>query len=134
MIHFMMEFLLNLFFSPFSLMLTSVDLLPQSLKLLSVMAAIRLDDEADDIDKALSLALVDTRSAASTNKDGTLLDPLASSTWNGVSVVGLLCLIMLDFAYLIAEYMSFLVVLAFKLSCNVYLMTSVVQHFNNKNP
>ncbi|KAI5665460.1 hypothetical protein M9H77_15313 [Catharanthus roseus] len=55
-----------------------------SLKLLSVMAAIRLDDEADDIDKALSLALVDTRSAASTNKDGTLLDPLASSTWNGV--------------------------------------------------
>lgn len=55
-----------------------------SLKLLSVMAAIRLDDEPDDIEKTLSLAFVDTRGTASTNKSITSLDPLASSTWNEV--------------------------------------------------
>lgn len=51
------------------------------------MAAIRLDDESDDIEKTLSLAFVDTRGTASTNKSITSLDPLASSTWNEVSIV-----------------------------------------------
>ncbi|XP_022846900.1 protein ROOT HAIR DEFECTIVE 3-like [Olea europaea var. sylvestris] len=54
-----------------------------SLKLLSVMAAIRLDDNADAIENTLSLALVDPKAAASTNK-GTSVDPLASSTWEEV--------------------------------------------------
>ncbi|KAI8544599.1 hypothetical protein RHMOL_Rhmol08G0309500 [Rhododendron molle] len=51
-----------------------------SLKLLSVLAAIRLDDEADNIEKTLAVALVDNRSAL-TNKSITSDDPLASSTW-----------------------------------------------------
>ncbi|KAG5537883.1 hypothetical protein RHGRI_025094 [Rhododendron griersonianum] len=52
-----------------------------SLKLLSVLAAIRLDDEADNIEKTLAVVLVDNRSGALTNKSITLDDPLASSTW-----------------------------------------------------
>ncbi|KAI8544600.1 hypothetical protein RHMOL_Rhmol08G0309500 [Rhododendron molle] len=55
-----------------------------SLKLLSVLAAIRLDDEADNIEKTLAVALVDNRSAL-TNKSITSDDPLASSTWEEVS-------------------------------------------------
>ncbi|KAH9664987.1 protein ROOT HAIR DEFECTIVE 3 [Citrus sinensis] len=52
-----------------------------SLKLLSVMAAIRLDDETDNIESTLTLALVDSRSNATTNRSITNHDPLASSTW-----------------------------------------------------
>ncbi|KAL2462644.1 Protein ROOT HAIR DEFECTIVE 3 [Forsythia ovata] len=51
-----------------------------SLKLLSVMAAYRLDDGADTIENTLSLALMDPKNGASTNK-GTSVDPLASSSW-----------------------------------------------------
>ncbi|OWM77119.1 hypothetical protein CDL15_Pgr013210 [Punica granatum] len=54
-----------------------------SLKLLSVMAAVRLDDEADNIENTLSLALVDTKSTTS-NRSITTTDPLASSTWEKV--------------------------------------------------
>ncbi|GAB2225564.1 hypothetical protein Droror1_Dr00006361 [Drosera rotundifolia] len=46
----------------------------EALKLLSVMAAIRLDVEVDDIKRVLSLALVG---------DG-ISDPLASYTWEGI--------------------------------------------------
>ncbi|RWR72594.1 protein ROOT HAIR DEFECTIVE 3-like protein [Cinnamomum micranthum f. kanehirae] len=52
-----------------------------SLKLLSVMAAIRLDDKADNIENKLSLALVDSANNGVTNKSITSFDPLASSTW-----------------------------------------------------
>ncbi|GAY38532.1 hypothetical protein CUMW_037420 [Citrus unshiu] len=52
-----------------------------SLKLLSVMAAIRLDDETDNIESTLTLALVDSPSNAATNRSITNHDPLASSTW-----------------------------------------------------
>ncbi|KAL9259899.1 ROOT HAIR DEFECTIVE 3-like protein [Drosera capensis] len=45
------------------------------LKLLSVMAAIRLDDEVDDVERVLSLALVGGMP--------TISDPLASYTWEG---------------------------------------------------
>ncbi|XP_019226097.1 PREDICTED: protein ROOT HAIR DEFECTIVE 3-like isoform X1 [Nicotiana attenuata] len=55
-----------------------------SLKLLSVMAAVRLDDEGDNIDKTLSLALVDGKAGASSARSITSVDPLASSTWNEV--------------------------------------------------
>ncbi|KAL2539135.1 Protein ROOT HAIR DEFECTIVE 3 [Abeliophyllum distichum] len=51
-----------------------------SLKLLSVMAAYRLDDSADTIENTLFLALMDPKNGASTNK-GTSVDPLASSSW-----------------------------------------------------
>ncbi|KAK4349858.1 hypothetical protein RND71_029171 [Anisodus tanguticus] len=51
-----------------------------SLKLLSVMAAVRLEDEGDSIDKTLVLALVDTSSSKSISS----VDPLASSTWDEV--------------------------------------------------
>ncbi|KAB2623665.1 protein ROOT HAIR DEFECTIVE 3 [Pyrus ussuriensis x Pyrus communis] len=56
-----------------------------SLKLLSVMAAIRLDDDdIDNIENTLSLALVDSTNAAV--KDSiTAADPLASSTWQEIS-------------------------------------------------
>ncbi|XP_022844460.1 protein ROOT HAIR DEFECTIVE 3-like isoform X1 [Olea europaea var. sylvestris] len=53
-----------------------------SLKLLSVMAAIRLDDEADTVENKLSLALLDPK-AGTTNKSSSM-DPLASSTWDEV--------------------------------------------------
>ncbi|KAH9713404.1 protein ROOT HAIR DEFECTIVE 3 [Citrus sinensis] len=49
--------------------------------LLSVMAAIRLDDETDNIESTLTLALVDSPSNAATNRSITNHDPLASSTW-----------------------------------------------------
>lgn len=55
-----------------------------SLKLLSVMAAIRLDDETDNIESTLTLALVDSPSNAATNRSITNHDPLASSTWEQV--------------------------------------------------
>eukprot|EP00262_Sarcandra_glabra_P002598 TRINITY_DN1299_c0_g1_i7.p1 TRINITY_DN1299_c0_g1~~TRINITY_DN1299_c0_g1_i7.p1 ORF type:complete len:839 (-),score=166.53 TRINITY_DN1299_c0_g1_i7:268-2514(-) len=57
-----------------------------SLKLLSVMAAVRLDDDTDDIEKTLSLALVEPASsgATATKKSITSFDPLASSTWEQV--------------------------------------------------
>ncbi|PIA46776.1 hypothetical protein AQUCO_01500372v1 [Aquilegia coerulea] len=55
-----------------------------SLKLLSVMAAVRLDDDSDNIANTLSLALVDTTSTSSTNRSITSFDPLASSTWEEV--------------------------------------------------
>ncbi|KAK6264238.1 hypothetical protein SCA6_019672 [Theobroma cacao] len=56
-----------------------------SLKLLSVMAAIRLDDNADNIENTLSSALVDTKNnAAVTDRSITAFDPLASSTWEQV--------------------------------------------------
>lgn len=55
----------------------------QSLKLLSIMAAIRLTDDADTVENTLSLALLEPKSGASTNKS-VLADPLASSTWEKV--------------------------------------------------
>ncbi|KAL3824449.1 hypothetical protein ACJIZ3_020478 [Penstemon smallii] len=54
-----------------------------SLKLLSVMAAIRLDDDADNIENTLSLALTDPKAGAATNR-GISVDPLASSSWDVV--------------------------------------------------
>ncbi|KAF8400997.1 hypothetical protein HHK36_014300 [Tetracentron sinense] len=52
-----------------------------SLKLLSVMAVVRLDDNADNIENTLSLALVDSVNSGVTNKSITSNDLLASSTW-----------------------------------------------------
>ncbi|KAL1810583.1 protein ROOT HAIR DEFECTIVE 3 [Daucus carota subsp. sativus] len=54
-----------------------------SLKMLSVMSAIRLDDEIDNIENTLSLALVDSNSGSASNKAASL-DALASSTWEKV--------------------------------------------------
>ncbi|KAL6539227.1 Cell wall protein rhd3 [Orobanche gracilis] len=54
-----------------------------SLKLLSVMAAMRLDDDADSIEKTLSLALVDPKSGTLANRSVSG-DPLASSSWEEV--------------------------------------------------
>ena len=57
----------------------------QSLKLLAVMAAIRLDgDAADRIAETLVLALLDAKKV---DKSSTANDPLASSTWDKVSLV-----------------------------------------------
>ncbi|TYI09795.1 hypothetical protein ES332_A09G097700v1 [Gossypium tomentosum] len=56
-----------------------------ALKLLSVMAAIRLDDNVDNIENTLCSALLDTKGIASVAKWGsTTSDPLASSTWDKV--------------------------------------------------
>ncbi|MBA0712896.1 hypothetical protein Golax_011968, partial [Gossypium laxum] len=56
-----------------------------ALKLLSVMAAIRLDDNVDNIENTLCSALLDTKGIASVTKWGsTTSDPLASSTWDKV--------------------------------------------------
>lgn len=56
-----------------------------SLKLLSVMAAIRLDDDgADNIETTLSVALVDSTNGAVIDRSLMTIDPLASSTWEQV--------------------------------------------------
>ncbi|WOG89372.1 hypothetical protein DCAR_0208610 [Daucus carota subsp. sativus] len=55
-----------------------------SLKMLSVMAAIRLDNSTDNIENTLSLALVDTTSGSAANKATSSLDALASSTWQEI--------------------------------------------------
>ncbi|KAK8584866.1 hypothetical protein V6N13_138811 [Hibiscus sabdariffa] len=56
-----------------------------SLKLLSVMAAIRLEDNIDNIENTLTSALVDAKNnAAVTDRSITTFDPLASSTWEQV--------------------------------------------------
>ena len=55
----------------------------QSLKLLSVMAAIRLDEDHGHIENTLKVALVDGPKT-STDRSISLADPLASSTWEKV--------------------------------------------------
>lgn len=65
-------------------------MLSQSLKLLSVMAVNRLDEDAHHVEKTLSTALVDSpdtaniANIANTDKSITKYDPLASSTWEKV--------------------------------------------------
>jgi len=57
----------------------------QSLKLLSVMAALRLDDgDKDDIEKTLRVALLDSSSSANKSRSITAVDPLATSSWEQV--------------------------------------------------
>ncbi|XP_050231892.1 protein ROOT HAIR DEFECTIVE 3 [Mercurialis annua] len=57
----------------------------ESLKLLSVMVAIRLDDEGDTVESTLSSSLLDSKnSAAVTERSITKADPLASSTWDEI--------------------------------------------------
>lgn len=56
----------------------------QSLKLLSVIAAIRLDNETDNIESTLSLGLVDTAKSGNLNRSIQSSDPLASSSWEEV--------------------------------------------------
>lgn len=70
-------------------------MLLQSLKLLSVLAAIRLDDESDDIDKTLSLALVERSSTS--DRSLTTTDPLASSTWEKVFFSSFFYLVNLEY-------------------------------------
>lgn len=55
-----------------------------SMKLLSTMAAIRLDEDGDSIDTTLSLALVDGARPGTTDRSIQSLDPLASSSWERV--------------------------------------------------
>lgn len=54
------------------------------MKLLSTMAAIRLDEDGDNIENTLSLALVDTARPGTTDKSIQSFDPLASSSWERV--------------------------------------------------
>ncbi|WCJ28460.1 Protein ROOT HAIR DEFECTIVE 3 [Euphorbia peplus] len=59
-----------------------------SLKLLSVMSALRLDEKPDKIDNVLTSSLMDGTVAVSSSRDrsiGATLDPLASSSWEEVS-------------------------------------------------
>ncbi|XP_019198747.1 PREDICTED: protein ROOT HAIR DEFECTIVE 3-like [Ipomoea nil] len=55
-----------------------------SLKLLSVMAAIRLEEDTDNIGNTLALALIESKSGGAANKSTTSSDPLASSSWDEV--------------------------------------------------
>lgn len=55
-----------------------------SMKLLSTMAAIRLDEDVDNIDNTLSLALVDSARPGTTDRSIQSLDPLASSSWERI--------------------------------------------------
>ncbi|WVZ75335.1 hypothetical protein U9M48_023401 [Paspalum notatum var. saurae] len=55
-----------------------------SLKLLATLAAIRLDDDGDNIENTLSLALVDTARPGTSGRSVQSFDPLASSSWERV--------------------------------------------------
>uniref|UniRef100_A0A0E0C3S9 GB1/RHD3-type G domain-containing protein n=2 Tax=Oryza meridionalis TaxID=40149 RepID=A0A0E0C3S9_9ORYZ len=55
-----------------------------SMKLLSTMAAIRLEEDGDSIENTLSLALVDTAKPGTTDRSIQSFDPLASSSWERV--------------------------------------------------
>ncbi|ONM40595.1 Protein ROOT HAIR DEFECTIVE 3 [Zea mays] len=55
-----------------------------SMKLLSTMAAIRLEEDGDNIENTLSVALVDTSKPGTTDRSIQLTDPLASSSWERV--------------------------------------------------
>jgi hypothetical protein len=66
-------------------------LLLQSLKLLSVMAAIRLDEKPDKIEELLFSSLMDGAVALPSSEDGSMrapIDALASSTWEEVLFSG----------------------------------------------
>jgi hypothetical protein len=54
------------------------------MKLLSTLAAIRLDEDGDNIEKTLSLALVDTAKPGTTDRSIQSFNPLASSSWERV--------------------------------------------------
>jgi len=56
----------------------------QALRLMSVMAAIRLDDKPDKIDRALITALLDGGPLSWKRSIEFTYDPLASSTWEEV--------------------------------------------------
>ena len=65
----------------------------QSLKLLSVLAAIRLDDDdTDDIEKTLEAELLDSSSSAIKDRSSKNFDPLllASDSWKQVNLLLLL--------------------------------------------
>ncbi|KAJ6309038.1 hypothetical protein OIU76_018603 [Salix suchowensis] len=56
-----------------------------SLKLLSVMAAIRMGDDVDNIETTLSSSLMDMKNnAAVKDRSITIIDPLASSSWEEI--------------------------------------------------
>jgi len=59
-------------------------ILLQSMKLLATLAAIRLDEDGDNIENVLSLALVDTSRPGTTDRSIQSFDPLASSSWEKV--------------------------------------------------
>jgi len=54
------------------------------MKLLATLAAIRLDEDVDNIENTLSLALVDTARPGTTDRSIQSFDPLASSSWERV--------------------------------------------------
>lgn len=73
----------SMIISDFSFTITLV----QSLRLLSVMAAIRLDEKPDKVESLLFSSLMDGTAAASLPRDrsiGDSVDPLASSMWEEV--------------------------------------------------
>ncbi|URD87802.1 GTP-binding protein that may be involved in cell development (By similarity) [Musa troglodytarum] len=55
-----------------------------SLKLMSVMTVIRLDDKNDKIENALSVSLMDASDSGGSSRSIQILDPLASSSWEEV--------------------------------------------------
>ncbi|CAN6545870.1 unnamed protein product [Malus baccata var. baccata] len=66
------------------------DSMPRSLKLLSTMAAIRLDEKPDNIENVLVSSLVDRTVTVSSSQNknrelGPSTDPLASTSWEEVS-------------------------------------------------
>jgi len=61
------------------------------MKLLATLAAIRLDEDVDNIENTLSLALVDTARPGTTDRSIQSFDPLASSSWERVRNMLHLC-------------------------------------------
>ena len=61
------------------------------MKLLSTMAAIRLEEDGDNIENTLSLALLDTSRPGTTDRSIQSSDPLASSSWEKVRKLCFAC-------------------------------------------
>ena len=69
----------------------------QSLKLLSVLAAIRLDDDdIDDIEKTLEAELLDSSSSAIIDRSSKKFDPLSLASVRWEQVHFYCCLILFD--------------------------------------
>lgn len=62
------------------------------------MTVIRLGDETDNIEKTLTVALMDPTKNETSKKSITASDPLASSTWDEVCMTLFQCVLTFNFS------------------------------------
>lgn len=77
------------------------------------MAAVRLDEERDNIESTLSSALIESGSSAAAKRSITMGDPLASSSWEEVT----------NCKYLIENHERLYIFYVFVLICKILYFT-----------